>query len=224
MESLQKDWDLSVSVTAGDNGPVYFCSENLPLRESQIRLSEDQDNLGRLVCLSTWKLSFGITASNPADAPHSNIMYNSFANDQLERELTEKCQQFGSKVELIPSFAYFPDDEANSVEKGFFVRVSAESAESVKALIAEMARKFGQAGYFEYEVVGGKIYQKLFTTIADTDRLVCSSPLVQIEPPAECHPLFTHSSLCPVFQDKAKVDRVLSEVSSSFLAILYTHI
>ena len=215
MESLQKEWDSCVTMVPTENGPIYCCSKSV-MQTSEVRLSSEKDGLSKAfppVC----KLSFGVTSCNPGDSKHPNIMYNSFAYKKLEAELTENSQHFGSKV---PCFSFFPGEQ-NSVEKGFLIRSSTETSETIRSFVANIAKKYGQSGYFEYEVEGDKVNQKLidFAKGSHDSRLICSSTLVQVMPP-ECHPLFTYSSLLPVYQDRTNVHRALSEVGAIVILVI----
>ena len=207
MESLQKEWDSCITVIPTENGPVYICSENVPQTRSEISLSTEKGGLSKIFMS---KLSFGLTPCNPGDSEHANVMYNSFAYKKLEAELTENCKQFGSKVAC---FSFFPG-ELNSIEKGFLIRSSDETSGTIRSFVASIAKKYGQSGYFEYEVEGDRVKQKLidFTDQDSYDgQLICSSTLVQVMPP-DCHPLFVYNSLLPVYQDKTVVHKALSEV------------
>ena len=210
-ECEQRAKQLCVAVSHEENGTTYYCGESVLKRNCEILLSNEKDALSKVFC-PTCKLSFGVTPYNPGDAVPRNLMYNSYVYKKLGGELTEQCQQLGTDVEIVPYFSFFPGEQ-NSVEKGFLIRSSIETSETLRSFVANIAKKYGQSKYFEYEVEGDRVNQKLIavTEGSHDSRLICSSTLVQVMPP-ECHPLFTHTTLHPVFQDMAKVRMALSEV------------
>ena len=209
---------VAVSVTENES-TMYYCGANVLHTNSEIRSSSKKGDLFKAFP-PTRKLNFGVTSYNPAGGTHNNVIYNSFVYKQFEAELTVQCKKLGIDIDLVPYFTFFPG-ELNSVEKGLLIRSSSEVSEIVRSFVASIAKKYGQSDYYEYEVEGDRVKQKLidFTEESHDGRSICSSTLVQIMPP-DCHPLFTHTTLHPVYQDMANVRTVLSEVTLIVFIIL----
>ena len=200
MAALQRDWNLCVCAVDLEKGPLYFCSEDVPAKNTEIK-----QQAGKLSEAFPWKVSFALTAYNPGDVLQSSVN-NAVAYEKLKKELKTR------RADAMTSFAFFPDDPTH-FERGFFILSSEDTATSTEQYVAEVARKYKQAGYFQYETKAGRVHQKLISV--PDGQLVSESSLVQVVPPP-CHPVFTEPSLHSVYQNFSKVKSVLFKVSKVF--------
>ena len=208
---LQLDWDLSVNAVELESGPVYFCSEKVLSDQTTrhaVKLHREElvDTFRREFPAS---VKFAFTAYNPGDVSQSEVK-NAVDYKKLEEALDARKPP-GSKV--VRSFGFFPNDSSH-FERGVSLIVPAalESVENARKFVNSMCEEYDQAGYFEYSVKDGGVWQDL--VCVPSQKIKNSSLLVRVDPPP-CHPVFAHPNYHAVFQSVTKLQQVLSQMKVS---------
>ena len=207
---LQRDWDLAVNAIELNDGPVYFCSEKVLSDPSTRDIIKPHHETFAETFHGNFPstISFAFTACNPGDVSQSDVK-NAIDYDKLQKELDlATTKQPG--VTVKGSYGFFQDDSSH-FERGFFLTASNDTdvAKQTRKFVNEICLKYGQKGYFEYNMRGRCIYQDL-VSVPD-QKVEAVSPLVQVVAPP-CHPAFGHSNYHSVFHSVTKLQQVLSEM------------
>ena len=199
------DWDSCLSAVNLGDKTLFICSECVPGKIGATQQTVGDADLRARFPQGT---CFALTAHNPGDKQQSSVR-NALANAALERDLVS-CKP--SEAHVLNSFALAPTSSGTPprFERGFFITSSCHQSSTAEKVVADAAKKYGQASYFRYvRKEGGDVIQQWVETMSG--RVIASSRLVSVAAP-QCPPMFGDPSYNSVFRGREKIGDVLKEL------------
>ena len=194
------DWNLYVSVLNLEDKPLYFCSETVPIQFSSIHRTAEMDLVRRFPRTTC----FALTAYHQEHGCGRNALDHA----ELERDLVSIKPSSGR---VMTGFAFFPGAR-ETFQKRFFLTSPQHHASVMEPIVADLARKYGQAAFYRYVWREEAIVQELVATVSC--QTVSSFPIVSVVP-APYPPVFADPSYHSVFHGMKKTKEVLLDFQAS---------
>lgn len=183
-----------------EDKPLYFCSETVPAQFSSIHRTTDNNDLGRRFPRGT---CFALTAHHTGSSVN-----NALDHEELERDLVSIKPSSGR---IMTGFAFIPGAR-ETLQKRLFLTSPQHHASAMEPIVAELARKYGQAAFYRYVWREEAVVQELVATVSC--QTVSSFPIVPVVP-APYPPVFAEPSYHSIFLGRKKTKEVLLEFQAS---------